>query len=89
MVSNMSGEAVRGESLGACRHFDPAEHRADARRRADDGEHENGEAALVLKQILALDVGDGAMGDHPKGKDEIERNATSQPTRNASRREAR
>ena len=42
------------------------EHRADARRRADDGEHENGEAAFVLKQILPVDVGDACYGRSSK-----------------------
>ena len=33
-----------------------AKHRADARAGADDGEHEDGEAAFVLGQILPVNL---------------------------------
>jgi hypothetical protein len=55
--------------------FKQGKDRADARAGADDGEHEDGEAAFILAQILPVNLSHAAMGDHPKREDEVETDA--------------
>ena len=68
-------EAPQREGLCPGRNFEPRKDRAHTRASADDGEHENGEAAFVLGQILPVNLCHAAMGDHPESEDELEPDA--------------
>src|SRR5262245_21082899 len=69
------------EPLGVSREFKPGEDGADTGRGADNGQHEDGEAAFVFSQRLPMDLRKLALGDHPKCEREIEGDADVPPTR--------
>jgi len=65
------GEPGQRKGFGLARYFEPGEHRGDARTSTGHGEDENGKASFILKQILAVNLADAAIGDHPIGEDEV------------------
>jgi hypothetical protein len=75
IVSNRNARPGKREGLCPGRNFEPRKDRDNARASADDGEHEYGEAAFVLGQILPVNLSHAAMGDHPKREDEVETDA--------------